>query len=103
MQEAFTVVRVGAKVNHDKRVGNLGRGRRAGQMYGRSYGNVRELIVSGRKEPPTGTAGYKRTGLFPNPGGKRGQHKEVAATRKEGQLTSTVKRRKTKQDGMGNE
>jgi hypothetical protein len=49
MQEAFTVDRVGAKVNRDTRAGNLGRGRRAGHRYGRSYGNVRGLMDSGER------------------------------------------------------
>ncbi|GHV29358.1 hypothetical protein AGMMS4952_14980 [Spirochaetia bacterium] len=39
-------------------------------MYGRSYGNVRELNVSG-KECREGQAGYKKSGLLPGSGEKR--------------------------------
>jgi hypothetical protein len=65
MREAFTAVRVGAKVNRDKRAGNLknplarGRGSESGA-------DVRQVIRERerthglwRKEPPTDEAGYK--------------------------------------------
>jgi hypothetical protein len=73
-------------------------------MYGRSNGNVRELIVSENKEPPTGTAGYKSTGPSPSSeGGKEANTRKWRQHENEGQFTSTVKRRETKQDGKDHE
>jgi hypothetical protein len=73
-------------------------------MYRRSYGNVRELMVSGSKEPPNGNGGVQKDRAFPKlRGGKEANTGKWRQHEQEEQLASTIKRRKTKQDGMNHE
>jgi hypothetical protein len=71
-QDAFVVVRTGAMVHYSKRVRDLknplARGRGStGQMYRRSYGNVRDLSGSGKMSAASRISGIQVVRAFPLP------------------------------------
>jgi hypothetical protein len=69
-------------------------------MYGRSYGNVRELIVSGGKEAVQGQTGYKSPRLILRLREERGPAKGGETNREQPASTATVKEDQTEREGQ---
>ena len=70
-------------------------------MHGRSYGNVRELIVSGDKEAVKGQTGYKSSRLFPwFRGGQRPPGREATRNKEQPSSTAEAKENEAKREGQ---